>query len=292
MEDPKRLRTKLRLDLNEVQKQIEDIEDQMRSDKSSETIERHKKLVEYEKKLKDQYEKIAGITIDQASSLDERKVAVMIHRDENKFSKFIGFVAGFALFFGIYNLTLHSFVGFEVTDYFDYLSGTGVSVSSFNLMASSILYESSLNLIVYPLAVGVALMLIGLVFSSSGSRLYKFMQFAGVSIPILYLLSFLVLEDTAAEVTTVFEDNMINLGVVFVFGGMLYLFGLFDDRSSLGKITILLIGFSIIDVGVQILLAAFSTGDELQELLWSWPWVMLPMMVASILVSFENLLKK
>lgn len=292
MEDPKRLRTKLRLDLNEVQKQIEEIEDQMRSDKSADTIERHKKLVEYEKKLKDQYEKIAGITIDQASSLDEKTIATLISRSENKFSKFLGFISGFLLFFGFYNLTIHSYEGFDPMDYFDYLGGNGTSVSSFDVLSSGILYDSSTNLIVYPLVLGIALILIGLVFSSSGSKLYKLIQFVGVALPILYILSLFILEDTIPEVTAGFEDNMINLGVIFVFGGMLYLFGLFDERGFLGKLAILIIGASIIDTGAQILVAAFSNGDELSELLWGWPWIMLPMMVASVLISFENLLKK
>lgn len=292
MEDPKRLRTKLRLDLNEVQKQIEETEDQMRSDKSADTIQRHKKLVEYEKKLKDQYEKIAGITIDQASTLDQKTVAALVSRDENKFSKFVGFLSGFLLFFGFYNLTIHSYVGFDPMDYFDYLGGTGSSVSSFDALSSGILFDSSTNLIIYPLAVGMALILIGLVSSTSGSKLYKLMQFLGVSLPILYILSFILLEDTTSELTTAFEDNMINLGVIFVFGGMLYLFGLFDERGSLGKLSIIIIGASIIYTGAQILVAAFSTGDELSELLWAWPWIMLPMMVASIVISFENLLKK
>ncbi|MCE7735473.1 MAG: hypothetical protein GPJ54_11385 [Candidatus Heimdallarchaeota archaeon] len=291
MEDPKRLRTKLRLDLNEVQKQIEEIEDQMRSDKSADTIERHKKLVEYEKKLKDQYEKIAGITIDQASSLDQKTVAALTSRDENKFSKLLGIVSGFLLFFGFYNLVIHSYVGFDPMDYFDYLGGTGTSVSSFDTFSSGILFESSTNLIVYPLIVGTALILIGLVFSTSGSKLYKFMQFLGVAIPILYLLSLIVIEDTTSEVTAAFEDNMINLGAIFIFGGMLYLFGLFDERGFLGKLSILIIGASIIDAGAQILVAALSN-DELSELLWTWPWIMLPMMVASVVISFENLLKK
>ncbi|MFV2014849.1 MAG: hypothetical protein ACC656_05450 [Candidatus Heimdallarchaeota archaeon] len=292
VEDPKRLRTKLRLDLNEVQKQIEDIEDQMRSDKSSDTIERHKKLIEYEKKLKDQYEKIAGITIDQASTLDEKKIAVLIQRDETKLSKIPGFFAGFLLFFGFYNLTIHSYVGFDPMDYFDYLSGNGKSVASFNAMSSSFLYDSSTNLIVYPLIAGILLSLIGLVFSKAGSKLYKLMQFLGVTLPILLILSFIMLEDTSQDVTAAFDDNMINIGVVFIFGGMLYLFGLFDERTSLGKLSVIIIGFSIIDAGAQILLAAFSTSNEINELLWTWPWIMLPLMIASIVISLENLLRK
>ena len=123
MEDPKRLRTKLRLDLNEVQKQIEDIEDQMGSDKSSDTIERHKKLVEYEKKLKDQYEKIAGITIDQASSLDEKAIKSLISQSESFISRLLGLIAGLLLFNGFYNLTIHSYEGLDPMDYLDYLSG-------------------------------------------------------------------------------------------------------------------------------------------------------------------------
>jgi hypothetical protein len=47
----------------------------------------------------------------------------------------------------------------------------------------------------------------------------------------------------------------------------------------------------IIDAGAQVLLAAFSD-DQLDELLFTWPWIMLPMMVASITIALESVLKK
>ncbi len=292
MEDPKRLRTKLRLDLNEVQKQIEEIEDQMGSDKSSDTIERHKRLVEYEKKLKDQYEKIAGITIDQASSLDEKAIAAIISRPESFMSRFFGFIAGLLLFNGFYNLTIHSYVGLDVIDYFDYLGGTVNSVSTFTIFATELKYDSSTNFIAIPLVAAIALLFISLILSNSGSRLYKLFQLIGISLPVGFLLYLIVYQEDAAEVTTAFDENMANLGVAVVFGGMLYLFGLFDERSGFNKLLILITSFAIIGTGVQILMAAFDTGDSLDTLLSAWGWIMLPMMVASVTLALENFSRK
>ncbi|MHA2098289.1 MAG: hypothetical protein ACW99A_06355, partial [Candidatus Kariarchaeaceae archaeon] len=196
------MRTKLRLDLNEVQKQIEDIEDQMRSDKSSETIDRHKKLIEYEKKLKDQYEKIAGITIDQASQLEEKKMVApfVATPSEARVTKIFGFIAGLLLFNGFYNLTIHAYEGYSPTDYLDYLNGNANAVTSFSTLAAGWDYESSSYLIAGPLVGGIALLLIGLIFSRSGSKLFKFMEIVGISIPVGFLFYLMLDGSTSADV--------------------------------------------------------------------------------------------
>ncbi|MHA2101562.1 MAG: hypothetical protein ACW99A_23155, partial [Candidatus Kariarchaeaceae archaeon] len=61
--------------------------------------------------------------------------------------------------------------------------------------------------------------------------------------------------------------------------------------SKFNKFLIFLTGLMIIDAGAQVLLAAFSD-DQLDELLFTWPWIMLPMMVASITIALESVLKK
>ncbi|OLS21555.1 MAG: hypothetical protein HeimC2_33120 [Candidatus Heimdallarchaeota archaeon LC_2] len=269
MEDPKRLRTKLRLDLNEVQKQIEDIEDQMGSDKSSDTIERHKKLVEYEKKLKDQYEKIAGITIDQASSLDEKAIKSLISQSESFISRLLGLIAGLLLFNGFYNLTIHSYEGLDPMDYLDYLSGEGQSVSPFLNFAGQLKFDSTTNFIAIPLIAGITLLLLSILFSKSGSKFYKLFQLLGISIPISYFFYLIIYQSNAIDVTTAFDDNMGYLGVAVIVGGMLYLFGLFDDRSRFNKLLILITAFALIDSGIQILLAAID-GNPLETLLFTW----------------------
>ncbi|OLS21556.1 MAG: hypothetical protein HeimC2_33130 [Candidatus Heimdallarchaeota archaeon LC_2] len=94
-------------------------------------------------------------------------------------------------------------------------------------------------------------------------------QLLGISIPISYFFYLIIYQSNAIDVTTAFDDNMGYLGVAVIVGGMLYLFGLFDDRSRFNKLLILITAFALIDSGIQILLAAID-GNPLETLLFTW----------------------
>lgn len=287
MEDPKRLRTKLRLDLNDVRKQIDDLESLMETDKSPENVEAHKKLADYETKLKSQYEKMTGITLDQAQSLKD-KALVLEGRSESKLAKLLSAVAGLLFALGFYNITLRGIAGEEVMNVIDYFSGVNDLAKDYNSLMILLSDDTAMTFLVIPLAASAFLFLITPFLSKKGSTSAKFFESLGFVIGIGYFILLTVVPTNAEDVATRFETNILVFGVIFVVGGILILFALNDQLSKLGILLILVSAGLLIDTGAQLIITSME--DDVIGKIWkNWPWMMAPLIGAGAANFLKNL---
>ena len=287
MEDTKRLRTKLRLDLNEVEKQISELEKTVKKDKSEENIQALQKLKDYEKKLKDEYEKMTGISVDQATTLKETKIPSFSQK-EGFTSKFFGLLAGLTLFNAFYNLALHGIVGFNPNDLVKFYQGTGTTVSSFRIIPLSIRYQSSEVIVMIPLILSALFALLSAFTTKKGSMFLKLLSALGLTAMIGFFYYITILPKTEADVVTKYEDNYFLFAFLFVVAGFLILMDMMDNASGFSKLFTFLSGALMIAAGVQMLIIYVTQGDLLGELLTEWPWVMLSVMASGISYALSS----
>jgi len=294
VEDPKRMRTKLRLDLKDVRRQIEDLEDLLKSDKSPENVEAHRKLVEYEKKLKDQYEKMTGLSLDQASNLESKNIRVADKQyKKSTFSGFLALIGAYLFAWGFYNTVLHSIVGFAPTDLLDYFMGTGQSVASANVFAASMTYPESLYLIDGPLVGGAVLVLLSGLFDSSRSKLSSLLEGLGlISVGgyFSYILYTSPGDQHAAEVVKLIIDNLMYISISILVGGVLLFLGALSHKSFFRKLLGIICSGLVLFAGAMYFMLS-SASDASSRLVSVWPWYTGAIVVAIGIYGFIGLLR-
>lgn len=281
VEDTKRLRTKIRLDLNDVRIQIEELEEIVKRDKSKESKETLQKLIEYEQKLKDQYEKMTGITLDQARQLIQTRD---FEGDIPRFPNFLGLLAGLLFGWGFYNALLQGIVGFGPINVLDYFTDVDKDVATPLVLIGGLTYTSSNQLIIYPIAASLLLFFLRGILSKRRWRLIEFMDsisFIAVGAFFVYLIEF---PDTNEDVVEAFEDNMQILGLILLGAGFLIFLSSFDVQGIFSKLLKMLSGGLIISSSVQFLLITLD--DNLAvDMKVLWPWLIGPLVLAGFITS-------
>lgn len=293
MEDPKRLRTKIRLDLNDVRNQIEELEIVLKRNKTKDNIETHRKLIEYEEKLKDQYERMTGISIDQATTLVSGKAAVKV---KSAFPSILGMIAGLLFGWGFYNAGLQGVV-WESTDptpldLINFFQGSNDPVPSSLTLVGGLTYSTSNALIVGPLGASILLILLRGLLANNRTKIIEFVDaLAHIAIAgfFIYLIQ---IPTTNADVLEGIEDNMFILGLVVLAAGVLISLTAIEDIGGFSKTVKLLMGLLILYTAVQIILISnVEAADFSSKLLNSWPWFITPLMLAGFLSAFYDLVQ-
>lgn len=289
MEDPKRMRTKLRLDLADVRKQIEDLEDLLRTDKSADNVEAHRKLVEYEKKLKDQYEKMTGLSVDQANRLEERVTPEA--RKSSPGAGIFGILAGLIVAWGYYNTILHSIVGFGPNDVLNWVSGTGVSAPNISYFMYSMFAGTSKFLVAGPLVGGSLLILLSSLADKNKNGFTGFIEGLAFLIPAGFLGYLLFYVNDAAMATQFLTNNiLITTGVIGV-SGILLLLTVFGTKGLFGKFLALIVAALFLASAVQLFLLSQDPSTVDPNMVWQWPYIIAPVMAGSGVYSIISLLR-
>ncbi|MHA2504718.1 MAG: hypothetical protein ACXAE3_17855 [Candidatus Kariarchaeaceae archaeon] len=282
------MRTKLRLDLKDVRKQIEDMEELLKSDKSAENVEAHQKLVDYEEKLKDQYQKMTGLSVDQASNLED-KYKKEEKKSKSKFALLLGFLGGMLVSYGFYNTLLHSIVGFGPMDVLGYFTGTGGSTASLDLFVAGMIYGNSLYLIVGPLLGGALFVFLGSILDRSRSFFPRLLEGTGFLISV-GLMGYVLFGADTQTVTLAFLGSILLLAATMLAGGALLSLASFSNKGGLSKISNLLAGILFIYSGAQLYLLTMlpTIDDKALELVYQWPWIIIPVILGAALFGINR----
>ncbi len=239
MEDPNRMRTKLRLDLRDVNQQIADLEKTMSKDKNSELRDQHAKLENYRDKLTEQYENITGLEYYQTSTISYK--AGFESEDASNFGRWLGFFAGIALANGYYNLILHSIGLYDYNSLFQFLEGTKSRVifDIGGMLEFAIkITAPSLNLVIFGLASPIFIELLRSLLSKSRAEMYSLAQTIAITIPGFYL-AFVILLPTS-------ESLLLNDYIIMVYilgsSGVLFLLSMIGTPGIMGKVSAIICG--------------------------------------------------
>jgi len=260
VEDTKRLRTKLRLDLDQVAKDIADLEKEMKKNKSKENIESHAKLVEYEKKLKKQYQELAGISIEQASNLTRE--ADTSSKQKSRFAAFLGLITCALFAWGSYNMVLHGVEGFMPQDVINALTN-GSTVPNLVYIINSLTYGTSILFVVGPLGAVAAISFILWLTEKERNKflgLLDFLSFAAVSGFFVYV--FYYPKPQSDRIVSDLETNFMILGAIIAASGLFMLFSSLGYKSVFSKLICMIAGIAMIGAGALILTTTFAVFFE------------------------------
>ena len=286
------MRTKLRLDLKDVRRQIEDLEDLLKSDKSEENVEAHRKLVEYEKKLKEQYEKMTGLSLDQASNLEGKSDVRVADSNKNRspLSGFLALLGGLLLAYGFLNTVLYSLQEVDYLGIMDYFSGKTLSTYNLSIFLNYMIGSEGMLMMIYPLLGGSLLVLLSGFLDKSRSKIFGILEGLGffASVAILGYTAYLSPNSDYASALLrslfIIYTGLMVISAVFLFlGGIKHKSGF---RQFLGFIVSVLFLYSAAQF---YLLIGSSEVDPL--LVWQWPWITLPLVLGSVIYSLIGLLR-
>ncbi|MCY3411862.1 MAG: hypothetical protein INQ03_09540 [Candidatus Heimdallarchaeota archaeon] len=279
MEDPNRMRTRLRLDLNDVAKQIADLEELMEKDKTEKLIEDHRKLVEYEKKLKEQYEKMTGLSIEQATSGSSRKEK-KADNQPRKLARFFGFLAGITLLAANFNLTMHGIKGDTINDFLDYFMGSGdQAYPTITGLVAALKYEYSLNIIIVTMTLPILFTILESLFSKYRKEIYSVPEGIAITLPVMYLLFELILPNTEKGL----ENGMLTLDILLISSGILMMISGFGG-NLLNKIVAILAGAMYLFSAYMVYIS-FIDGNVETRLMQNWPYIFMPQMVVGLIMA-------
>ncbi|MHA2249122.1 MAG: hypothetical protein ACXAD7_02110 [Candidatus Kariarchaeaceae archaeon] len=279
MEDPKRLRTKLRLDLNDVRQQIEDLEKIIQKDKSEENLKTLEKLIGYEKKLKAQYEEMTGITLDQATSLTG---VIDMGEKKSTFPYFLGILGGILFAWGYYNAILQGLVGFEPQDVLNYFLDSEGSIDNPYSLSNGLRYETSNRLIVYPIAASLILVLLRGLLANSRSKIVELIDSLAFIATGAYFVYLVEMSKSDPGLIEDIEENLIILGLVLLVSGIIIIFTVVEVKGVFNKMLKFSVGVLIIFSSILFFNISYI-GRIPDELAWQWPWLIAPLAVAGFL---------
>jgi hypothetical protein len=277
------------LDLNDVRNQIEELEIVLKRNRTKDNIETHRKLIEYEEKLKDQYEKMTGISIDQATALAAGKVAVKV---KSAFPSILGMIAGLLFGWGFYNAVLQGIEGFGPLDLVNFFQGSNDPVPSSLSLVAGLTYSTSNALIVGPLGASILLILLRGILANNRTKIIELVDALAHLAIAGFFIYLIQIPETNAEVLEGIEDNMFILGLVVLAAGILISLTAIEDNGGFSKAIKVFIGLLILYTAVQIILISnVESADFSSKLLNSWPWFITPLMLAGFLSAFYDLVQ-
>ncbi len=284
MEDTNRIRTKLRLDLEDISNQIDDLEDMMKKDKSPDLIEDHKKLVKYEKKLKEQYERMTGFSIEQAATLRGSKRTKEL--TPSGWGKFYGFIAGILFAEAFFNLIIHGIIGYGIED-----------VIGFFLLGTVNAVPYGLNVIIehgamdgdsrYITLATLTAPVIATVFESLAGRarkeIYSVMEGLALTLPPVYI----IFRFSVPHATNTFVNE------IFIFSILLFSSAFFMFLSGFGggffnKI-IAITSAGLFAYSGYVAYNASLASDVAKQIGWDWPYLFAPLMMVGFVMAIGYL---
>ncbi len=289
MEDTARLRTKIRLDLDDVRIRIEEMEEIVRTNRSKENQEELKRLIEYEKKLKNQYEKLTGLSIDQATSLKGAK-KTKINIDWKM--RLFGAVTGLIIVYTYLNIILYSIRGnHSIMDLVSFIQGNGHSVGNINNLFTNLVWGDTFFIVVGSLLFSTILGVVySFTFKLKPDFLMYFNMVAFVVIP-LFLIAILSVPREIEQKYYTFTSSLIIFAVLFVVMGILLIISALGQRSRINM------GLGIIS-GLIMFYSAFlvymdSTATDISaNVTYNWPFYFAQMAYFGGLIIVQSIFYK
>jgi hypothetical protein len=292
MEDPERLRTRIRLDLDEVRSRIEEMEEMIESDKRSAdsstlsyNMEELRQLYQYEKKLKQQYEQIAGIRLDAA---DLRGFGVTEKKGISFGSKIFASIMALIISLNFANVIVHGIWGFTPNDMIGFYLGNVDSMPAlwivFDSMTDSDSISNYISIAYLALIFVSSLILISII--KTKSKLFRLLEYIGLVAPSGYLLYLITIEaNTLARLdadnarAAFFVDNLLYFGIIFAVSGVFILLAAIKRYGALPKLlTFIASGLYFASAYFVLNIELFSTTKEMDSL-YNWPYIYLPMYI-------------
>lgn len=287
MEDPNRMRTKLRLDLNDIGRQIEDLEDLLDKEKKPEYVEEHRKLIEYEKKLKTQYEKMTGLSIEQATILTGAKRGGK-KEVASGFGRFLGLLTGIIYLGGFYNLIGHSLGSINPVFFINYLLGNQNSeIGGMADYQSNLSDQTALYIIYATLGIPIFLSLLRSLLSNSRKEIYSVLQSFALIIPVVYLLYIFAFPEPGDTIT----EQIFNIAIVFAVSGASIILAGFGTRKFMGKLASFAAGALFFLAAYQAYLTSIDPNlIAWDQIIYNGPFFYLPVMLVGLTISISYLL--
>ena len=292
MEDPERLRTRIRLDLDEVRSRIEEMEEMIESDKRSAdsstlsyNMEELRQLYQYEKKLKQQYEQIAGIQLDAA---DLRGFGAIEKRGISFGSKIFAALMALLISLNYANVIVHGILGFTPSEMINFYLGNGVTGPSLLWVFDSMTDPDSISnyISIAYLAIIFVSTLILISIIKTRSIIIRLFEYIALVAPSGYLLYLITIEaktlgrvDADIARAAFFADNLLYLGIIFAASGVFVLLAAFKRYGFLPKLLTIIASILYFASAYFVLNIELSSATKELDSLYNWPYIYLPMYV-------------
>lgn len=304
MEDPERLRTRIRLDLDEVRNRIQEMEDMIESDKRSAdsstlsyNMEELRQLYQYEKKLKQQYEQIAGIQLDAADLRGFDKVLVTGFPFKKRI---IAMLMGLIITLNFFNIIIHGIVGFAPMDMINIYLGIGLAMNNLWNVFHSMTDTDTISyyITLFYLSFSIIGSFIIVTILKSRKTILNLFEFIGLSAPsgyLLFIVAFLGQSLSFFESNKLradfFVDNLLYFGILLVVCGLLILISSLKKIGIIAKILTITAAILYFTSAYYVFLIEFSATKELDSLN-NWPYIYLPMYILGYVYILIALFRK
>ncbi len=248
-------------------------------------MEELRQLYQYEKKLKQQYEQVAGIELDAA---DLRGFGTTEKRGISFGSKIFASIMALIIALNYSNVIMHGFWGFTPSDMIGFYLGNVESLPSFWIVFDSMTDPNSISYYIsiayLSLTFVSALILISII--KTKSIIIRLLEYVALVAPSGYILYLITVEANGLERfdadnvrAAFFIDNLLYLGIIFAISGIFILLAALKRYGALPKLLTIVASILYFASAYLVLNIEFFSNTKELDSLYNWPYIFLPMYI-------------